>query len=156
MEKLAFVVWKRGGESDQEFAERLRGDVATGLRQRGARYLTISAVDDDVARGAGIRIGRDDPPKSGLVTFWVDQAQERGDLEETLRGACGAVAGYLVLESRPLTPTAQIAAPGERTPGRSGVRRGLATVRRRADPPPRSPRWHGPPRPPAPTPSPSG
>ncbi len=117
MEKLAYVVWKRDGDSEQGFADRLRREVAPGLRQRGARYLTVSAVDDEVARGEGIRIGRDDPPKSGLVTFWVDQAQERGDLEETLRGACGAIAGYLVLESRPLSPTAQIAAPGERTPG---------------------------------------
>lgn len=117
MEKLAYVVWKRDGDSDQGFAERLRGDLAPGLKQRGARFLTISVVDDEVARGAGIRIGQADPPKAGLVTFWVDQAQERGDLEGALRGACGSIAGYLVLESRPLRPTAQIAAPGERTPG---------------------------------------
>ena len=111
MEKLAYVVWKRDEESDQEFSTRLHEELASGLRRRGARFLTVAAVDDAVAAGTKLRIGQGDPPKSGLVTFWLDQAQERAPLEETLRRECGPIAGYLVLESRPLRPTAQIAAP---------------------------------------------
>ena len=118
MEKLAYVLWKRDGEDDDGFAKRLRGEIASQVRETGALQLVVSAVDGDVAAGSGLRIGQMDPPKSGLLTAWVDQAQERGVLEGVLRECCGAMAGYLVVESRPLVPEgADVAAPGERTPG---------------------------------------
>ncbi|MAE95973.1 MAG: hypothetical protein CL910_15050 [Deltaproteobacteria bacterium] len=117
MEKLVYVLWKRGDEPNADFAKRLRGELAPRLLAQGARFLKLSAVDDDVAAGAGLRIGTASPPKAGLATFWLDQAQERAALEDSLREECGAIAGYLVVESRPLVPTRQVAPEGSRTPG---------------------------------------
>jgi len=115
MEKLAYAVWKRAGEGDQRFADRLLGEAAPRLRS-GVERLTISVVDDAVAPGAKLRIGKGEP-KSGLVSFWLEQSQERADAEAILRAACARIAGYLVVESRPLVNRTQLAPPGERTPG---------------------------------------
>ena len=116
MEKLAYVLWKPGLEDDGDFAARLLAE-ADALRDRGARFLKVSVVDDEVAPGAALRIGQMDPPKAGLATFWLDQAQEREPLEAVLRAACETIAGYLVVESRPLIPTDPLGGEGKRTPG---------------------------------------
>ena len=100
MEKLAYVLWKRGDEPNAVFAERLRTGLVARLLAQGARFLKLSVVDDDVAAGTALRIGRADPPQAGLATFWVHQAQERAPLEASLREDCAAIAGY------PLTPEA--------------------------------------------------
>ncbi len=120
MEKLAYVVRKRGDEADERFARRLLEAVAPRLRARADR-LRISLVDDDVAAGAKLRLGKRDPPKSGLVSFWLEQSQERAEVEAILAAACGGLAGYLVVESRPLVNRTRRAPPGERTPGFSLV-----------------------------------
>ena len=116
MEKLAYVVWKRGAESDAEFARRMLEDVAPRLRAL-AEKLRIALVDGDVAAGSKLRLGRQDPPKSGLVSFWLEQSQERAETEAILGAACGDIAGYLVVESRPLVNRTQRAPAGARTPG---------------------------------------
>ena len=116
MEKLVYLVWRRAGEGDEAFKERLLGSVAPRLRAR-AEKLRISVVDDDVAAGARLRLGKLDPPKSGLVSFWLEQSQERGRCEAILQPACERIAGYLVVESRPLVNTTQRASAGARTPG---------------------------------------
>jgi hypothetical protein len=116
VEKLAYVVWKRGDEPEAAFAARLLGRAAPRLRSL-AEKLRVSVVDDDVAAGAKLRLGRQLPAKSGLVSFWLEQSQERAAAEAVLREACGNLAGYLVVESRPLVNRTQRAAPGARTPG---------------------------------------
>lgn len=116
MEKLAYVVWKRAGEPDERFKLRLLEEVAPRLRARTVR-LRISAVDDDVAAGTKLHLGKLDPRPSGLVSFWLEQSQERAPCESLLAEACDRVAGYLVVESRPLVNTAQRAPAGARTPG---------------------------------------
>jgi len=115
VEKLAYVVWKPGAESDERFGRRLLEDVSPKLRAR-ASGLRISLVDDAVAAGARLRLGKQDPPKSGLVSFWLEQCQERAEAEAILAAACGRIAGYLVVESRPLVNRSR-ALRGERTPG---------------------------------------
>ena len=120
MEKLAYVVWKRGDEPDARFAQRLLEEAAPRLRARAER-LCISVVDDDVAAGAKLRLGKGDPPKSALVSFWLEQSQERAEAEAILRAACERIAGYLVVESRPLVNRTQRAPRGSRTPGFSLV-----------------------------------
>jgi hypothetical protein len=116
VEKLAYVVWKRGDEADAAFARRLLQEVAPQLRSR-AEKLRISVVDDAVAAGVKLRIGKGDPPQAGLVSFWLEQSQERAEPEAILAAACGRSAGYLVVESRPLVNRTQRAARGGRTPG---------------------------------------
>jgi hypothetical protein len=62
-----------------------------------------------------------DPPKAGMVSFWLEQSQERAAHEHAIAEQTAAMAGYLVVESRPLINDGQRAAPGERTPGFSYV-----------------------------------
>lgn len=121
MEKLVYVLWKRGDEADSRFAERLRRETAPRLLALGAGRLRLCAVDDAVADGGRLRIGSMEPAKSGLATFWLEQSQDRGPLEDALARACGSLAGYLVVESRPLVKPTGLSAPGERTPGFSLV-----------------------------------
>jgi hypothetical protein len=117
MEKLAYVLWKRGDEADEAFKRRLLDETAPRLLALPApiERLRISVVDDDVAAGAPLRLGRMAPPKAALATLWIEQAQDRGGIERVLAGTCGRFAGYLVLESRPLVNRSVRA--GARTPG---------------------------------------
>jgi len=116
VEKLAYVVWRRGAEADERFATRLLEELAPRLRARAAR-LRISVVDADVAAGAKLHLGKLSPAPAGLVSFWIEQSQERGECEKLLGAACGRMAGYLVVESRPLVNDARRASAGSRTPG---------------------------------------
>lgn len=121
MEKLVYIVWKQASADEESFRGQLIGPVATRLRALGAERLKISVVDDGVRDGAKLRIGRMDPPKAGLVSFWLEQSQERAACEAALRDATAKLAGYLVVESRPIVNTTQRAKSGERTPGFSYV-----------------------------------
>jgi hypothetical protein len=120
MEKLAYALFAPAGQDGNAFRKRLQG-AAPALVTAGASQLRLAVVDADVARGAKLRIGRMDPPKAALVTFWLEQCQERAEAEQALASHCDALAGYLVVESRPLVNDAQRAGAGERTPGFSLV-----------------------------------
>jgi hypothetical protein len=120
MEKLTYVVWKQGSEADERFKRRLLEEVAPRLRSLSSG-LRVSVVDDDVGAGARLRLGKQDPPKAGLVSFWLEQSQERAEVEAILAAACDRLAGYLVVESRPLVNRTQRAPAGARTPGFSLV-----------------------------------
>ncbi|NRA01165.1 MAG: EthD domain-containing protein [Myxococcales bacterium] len=121
MEKLVYLLWKPPAQEDEAFKQVLLERVAPALGAHGARKLKLSVVDDAVAAGGRLRIGPMDPAKSALVSFWLEQAQERTPLETTIGEVSERIAGYLVLESRPLVNTHRLAAPGERTPGFSAV-----------------------------------
>jgi len=113
VEKLAYLVWKRQEDSDAAFARRLLEEIAPGLNASAER-VRISVVDDAVA-SARLHLGKLAP--TGLVTFWLEQSQENAACERLLRDGCGRVAGYLVVESRPLVNRSQRAPTGGRTPG---------------------------------------
>jgi len=119
MEKLVYVVWKREGDSDEDFRERLHGAVVPALKALQAERIRVSVTDDAVA--AGTPIGTMDPPKSGIVTFWMEQSQDHEEAESILAPACGRIAGYLVVESRPILGKQLETKPGERTPGSAQV-----------------------------------
>jgi hypothetical protein len=121
VEKLVYVIWKQPAESEADLAKRLLGDAADELEALGAHGLRISVVDEHVAAGKGIRFGRMDPPKSALVTFWLEAAQDRGPLESVLANAAGRIAGYLVVESRPQVFEPPDRSRGARVPGYNGV-----------------------------------
>ena len=119
MEKLVYIVWKRDGDTDEEFKRRLHQDVVPKLRDVPAERIRVSVTDDDVA--AGTPIGTMDPPKSGMVSFWMEQSQDCADAEAVLAPACGRIEGYLVVESRPILSPLLDTKPGERTPGAAQV-----------------------------------
>jgi hypothetical protein len=116
MEKLASVLWKPAHQADAEFARALL-ELAPELGKRGAARLRIDVVDDAVAAGTGVRVGRMDPPKAAFVSYWLDEADARGPLEGALAEVASRVESFLVVESVPLHNTAHVAPLGERTPG---------------------------------------
>ena len=117
MEKLVYVVWKHAAATDEMFARRMLGDVAPRLTKLGARGLTLHLSDADVAGVLRARISKLAAPVSGLVSFWLDSADERAPFESALAEASAQLAGYLVVESVPLRNRTQPAALGHRTPG---------------------------------------
>jgi hypothetical protein len=117
VEKLVYVVWKPSGASDPEFARAMLERVGPQLAALGARGLTLHLSDADVQPVLRARITRLDPPVSGLVSFWLDAADERAPLERALAEATSRFAGYLVVESVPLRNSSRVAPVGRRTPG---------------------------------------
>ena len=117
MEKLVYVVWKPSSASDPQFAHALLEVVGPKLAALGARGLTLHLSDAEAQGVLRARITRLDPPVSGLVSFWLDSADERAPLERVLAEATSRLAGYLVVESVPLRNTTRPAPLGRRTPG---------------------------------------
>ena len=121
MEKLVYLAWKEPAASGNALRDALRERAAPVLAAAGAERLRIAVADDAVAVGSGLCLGQDDPAKSALVSFWLEQSQDRGAAEACLREHAARIAGYLVVESRPIVNTTHTTPPGERTPGFSLV-----------------------------------
>jgi hypothetical protein len=128
MEKIACVLWKPAGVPDDVFGKGLRA-AAPELARLGAMNVRVNAVDEHVAAGTAVRVGKMEP-KSGFVTFWLHEADDlpkasedhrAGSLLAALSAHASRVAAYLVVESTPLRNTTQLAKPGERTPGFNAV-----------------------------------
>jgi hypothetical protein len=116
MEKIACALWKPDGLSDADYGKRLR-EAAPAWSGRGALALHVNVVDEHVAAGTDVRVGRMDPPKAAFATFWLHEADAlRGALLDAIAGTSARVAAYLVVESIPLRPV-RTAPRGERTPG---------------------------------------
>ena len=98
MEKLLYVLWKPEGATDEAFRDSLITGLAPRLRALGASRLKLCAVDDAVAAGKGLRIGNMRPPKAGMVSFWLEQSQERAEQERAIGDLVAKLAGYLVVE----------------------------------------------------------
>lgn len=116
MEKLASVLWKPGDRSDAQFARALLA-LAPELEKRGAAGLAIDVVDEAVAAGTKVRVGRMDPPKAAVAFYWLDEADARTPIEELLSQVASRVESFLLVESVPLRNTSQVAPLGQRTPG---------------------------------------
>ena len=98
MEKLIYTLWKKPGEQTTDWSARLRGPLGAALLAAGAKSLQVNVVDDFVASGAGLRL-ESRPEPDGLVMFWMNSANFRGEAERILAEAHAGIAGYLVTES---------------------------------------------------------
>jgi hypothetical protein len=117
MEKLVYVLWRPEATPSADFASGLRAEVAGALLERSAGPVSLLLADaqaDEVAKAA---IRRTDPPIAGMVSCWLDSADERGRVEELLTPRVARASGYLVSESVPIRNRTHRAGPGERTPG---------------------------------------
>ena len=113
-----------GADDPAALARALRGDIASGLLEAGARGVQLHIADEDVAPAADLRIGASAAPADAVVSVWVDSAVDhlRADVDDVLSllvraGVAESVAAYLVTESVPLANTRYPAEPGERTEG---------------------------------------
>ncbi len=117
MEKVVYVVWEQDGLDAEVVALWLRTEVARQLLGLGAAALHVNVADATVADVPGRR-----PPTvprfpTGILSFWLDDADHRTPLERALREAGGEIAGYVVSESVPIRNVTHRAPAGERTPG---------------------------------------
>lgn len=102
MEKLVYLLWNETGRAGPALRDRLLTGVVPAWRAGGATRLTV-----DVADGAGeageVRLPLppppDDPAPVALVSGWLDTLDDRGPLEDALRGLGLRYGGYLVTES---------------------------------------------------------
>jgi len=116
MEKLVYLLFQEADASGEALRSGLLEKAAPGLRAAGAREITVSVNDEAVAAGTPIR--RSDPPIRAMVSFWLQNADDRAPCEQALAAHAQRLAGYLVVESRPLVHEMR---PGRRTPGMSQV-----------------------------------
>ncbi len=117
MEKICYLVWKPENVPDVEFRDQLVGETAKQILASGAHKLSILCPDETTAPLAKARITQMDHPLAGMVSAWVDLADDRAPIEEAIDKVTERKAGYLVVESVPLVNTTRTAPLGERTPG---------------------------------------
>jgi hypothetical protein len=116
MEKLVYLIFDEADASGAALREGLIGKAVPALRQAGARDVTVHVQDEHVAAGTPLR--RSDPPIRAMVSFWMEDSDDRAPCEAALAAHGRRLAGWLVVESRPLVherPT------GARTPGTNQV-----------------------------------
>ncbi len=127
MEKLVYLVHRNAEVPGDALRDALTGPLVGRRGEGGARDIAINV--DDVAQGEKVLIRRSSPPIRAMVSFWMDDSQDRGDCETALSELADGLHGYLVLESVPLVNTTMRAAAGERTPGANLV----TCISRRSD-----------------------
>ena len=116
MEKLCYLLFHEADLPGSELRQALTAKAVPALRAGDAREITLHVQDEEVAAGTPLR--RSDPPIRAMVSFWLDDADLRGPCEDALRPHARRLAGYVVLESRPLLHEAPV---GGRTPGTNQV-----------------------------------
>jgi len=121
MEKMIYAVWKHERESSADFRKTLLGRVSQRLLAAGVHKLLVSVVDEDVAPADPLRMIVTRPPADGIISMWVDTANNRRPLEEVIEDAVPRIAGYLVTESIPIVNTKHTVREGERVPGMNSV-----------------------------------
>ncbi len=112
MEKLVYLLTGKG--SGATLRDSLVEKAVPGLRAGGASQIAVNVNDEHVAHGEGVAIRRSDPPICAMVSFWMQNADDRGPCEAALAEYAHTLAGYLVVESRPLLHEPPV---GKRAPG---------------------------------------
>lgn len=116
MEKLIYLLFDAADRSGDELRDRILTKAAPALREAGAERIVLDVQDADVADGEPMR--RSDPPIRAMVSFWMECADGRDACEEALAEHVAGLAGYLVVESRPMVHETN---PGGRSPGMNQV-----------------------------------
>lgn len=112
MEKLVYLLFQAADVAGSDLRGGLIEQAAPALRAAGASQLTLHVQDEDVAAGTPLR--KSAPPIRAMVSFWLENADDRGPCEAALAPHAERLAGYLVAEARPLIHERP---QGARTPG---------------------------------------
>ncbi|MEE3327461.1 MAG: EthD domain-containing protein [Myxococcota bacterium] len=120
MEKLVYLISKDQGVSGDALREDLMKRVVPVLRDSGGQNVSLNVADDAVKAGEGVRISTSEPPIRAMVSFWLENADDRQSAEDALGAESEMLAGYLVAESRPMVYDPS---PGERSRGANLVTR---------------------------------
>jgi hypothetical protein len=112
MEKLIYLLHRSPDDSGAALRESLVGDVAPALREAGASRITV-AVNDELVAENTVAIVKTDPPIRAMLSFWMENSDDRGPCEAAMRANSPRLDGYLVVESRPLLHDPPIGARAE-------------------------------------------
>lgn len=124
MQKLFYLLFDDPEKDGDALRDTLVEKVAPTIRDHGGQDLYVFANDADVAGGQPM--GELGPRIRAMVSFWLEDAADRGPAEAALVAPVESIAGYLVVESRPMVHTPP---RGERTPGMKQI----SAVTKRAD-----------------------
>ena len=114
MEKLVYVLQCAEPGDGAALRDALCGDVAEAIRKTGGSEISVNVHDEHVTQGDGVAIRNLQPVVSAMVSFWMQNSDDRGEAEVALRALATELQGYLVVESKPMPH----APPrGERAPG---------------------------------------
>ena len=116
MEKLVYLIFHEADHPGQELRAGLIEKAAPALRTAGASQIAVNVHDEDTAAGSPIR--KSDPPIRAMVSFWLQNADDRDPCSDALAAHAKRLAGYLVVESRPIIHEMAV---GQRTPGMNQV-----------------------------------
>lgn len=114
MEKLVYLLTRAGEAPGPDLRVGLVEKAVPALRAGGAGRIAVNVDDEHVAQGEAVAIRRSDPPIRAMVSFWMQNADDRGSCEAALAEHADGLAGYLVVESRPLVHEPPV---GARAPG---------------------------------------
>ena len=116
MEKLVYLLFESPDTEGAAIRAALTEAAAPALREAGAREITLDVHDEHTASGQPMR--QSDPPIRAMVSLWMDAADDRARVEDVLAKHARAIAGYLVVESRPILHRPP---KGERAPGMNQI-----------------------------------
>lgn len=100
VQKLFYLLFDAADADGTKLRDALRGTAVPLMRASGAQDITVFASDEHVAGGSPMR--QTDPPIRAMVSFWLEDAADRMDSEAALSAHVAGIAGYLVVESRPM------------------------------------------------------
>jgi hypothetical protein len=101
MQKLFYLIFEDAKADGTKLRERLCREAVPAIRTSGALEISVFGSDSDVA--AGSPVCNSDPPIRAMISFWLLDAADRGPAEAALGDVVGGrIAGYLVVESRPM------------------------------------------------------
>ena len=113
MEKLVYLLCDGNKHANDSARDRLV-DTCKTFSDNDIGHISVNVCDSDVATGGAVDIGTLDPAVWAMVSFWIENSDDRSSAEDLLREQCARLFGYLVVES---VPTKYTAAPGRRTEG---------------------------------------
>lgn len=116
MEKLVYCLWRAPSRDRGAFGEELRTRVADDLEALGAARLRVFVADEVVDPGSKLRLSGEPAHKEAYVSFWLEASQDREKHQALLAQVADRIAGYLVVESRPMVAETGTAR-GARSPG---------------------------------------
>ncbi len=100
MQKLFYLLFDEAGADGDALRDALCERAVPAMQASGAKDVAVFATDSDVAAGRPVR--QVNPPIRAMVSFWLEDAGDRGPSEEALSALVPSLAGYLVVESRPM------------------------------------------------------
>lgn len=101
MEKLVYVIGHESGVDAGALRTGLIEQAAPKLRAAGASRISVNVHDEHVSAGQAVTIRNAPVPIQAMVSFWMENADDRAPCEESLSQHASRIDGYLTCESRP-------------------------------------------------------